>query len=85
MKVVLRVFQAKLAKDAKFCLDQVAKAIQTVHKLCLEHDTTPVFVSIEGHTNCKQPARRSNKYNMRLSEKRAATCREYVASAGMSA
>ena len=81
-KICCTFFQAKLAEDAKFCLDQVAKAIKAVHKLCLEHGTPPVFVSIEGHTNCKHPERRSNKYNMRLSEKRAAACRKYVESAG---
>ena len=74
--------QARLADDDKAVLAQVARAIREVHKLCLKDGTPPLIMGVEGHTNCKDPDRRSNPFNMRLSAARAAACREYVESAG---
>ena len=86
MRLVCRllscVLQARLADDDKMVLSQVATAIREVHKLCMKDGTPPLIVGVEGHTNCKDPARRSNPFNMRLSAARAAACREYVESAG---
>ena len=76
--------QALLAADDKAVLDQVARAIREVHTLCMKDGTPPLIVGVEGHTNCKDPARRSNTFNMRLSAARAAACREYVMFKGAS-
>ena len=54
-----------------------------MHKLSLEHGIPPLIVSVEGHTNCKDPAKRSNPYHMGLSMERANKCREYLESAGV--
>ena len=77
--------QADLGVNAEVILIQVAKAIKEVHKLSLEHGIPPLIVSVEGHTNCKDPAKRSNPYHMGLSEQRAVACREYLETAGASA
>ena len=76
--------QENLTKADKKILDQVAKAIREVNKLCVEVGTPPVVVLVEGHTNCKDPLKCSNDFNMRVSEDRATACREYVESAGTS-
>ena len=80
--LVSSIAQAILDENDKHILDQVAKGIIEVHKLCLEHGTPPLIVLVEGHTNCTDPAKRSNSFHIRLSEERAAACRAYVESKG---
>jgi len=75
--------KALLDAVAETTLIQVAKAIKEVHKLSSKHGIPPLIVSVEGHTNCKDPAKRSNAYHMRLSEERATACREYLEGAGV--
>ena len=77
--------QADIDVNAEVILIQVAGAIKEVHKLSLEHGIPPLIVSVEGHTNCKDPAKRSNPYHMGLSEQRAVACRKYLETAGASA
>ena len=77
--------QADLTAASRHILDQVAKAIKILHKLSLDLGIPPLIVSVEGHTNCKDPAKRSNPYHMGLSMERANKCREYLESAGTSA
>ena len=74
--------QADLGADAELILIQVAKAIKEVHKLSSEHGIPPLVVSVEGHTNCKDPAKQSSPYHMQLSKKRAVACRKYLERAG---
>merc|ERR1711937_832189 len=49
-------------------LSQVAKAVKAVHEMSSSHGIPPLLVLVEGHTNCRDPAKRSNSYHMRLSE-----------------
>jgi len=75
--------KAILSAASRHILDQVARAIKEVHKLSLFHGITPLIVSVEGHTNCKDPMKQSSPYHMGLSMERALKCREYLESAGV--
>ena len=77
--------QAILSYEGKDILSQVAKAVKAVHEMSSSHGIPPLLVLVEGHTNCRDPAKRSNSYHMRLSEARADACREYLEGAGGSA
>jgi len=75
--------RADLTATSRHILDQVAKAIKTVHKLSLDLGIPPLIVSVEGHTNCQDPAKQSSPYHMGLSMERAIKSREYLESKGV--
>lgn len=52
-------------------LMQVSLVCKAVDKVARQHNLPKVKFEVQGHTNCKDPAKRGNKYHMKLSRLRA--------------